>query len=308
VRQLEVSDTAVFDRPQAGRAWFEAAIREHLDLGRPEQVSLVVDRRIHTSGKRATPGRFATRVITRGIDPHLQIHYKASKVKAYFKEQRALRVETTINDPGDFGVGRRLSRDNWRALRAIGEQTNARFLAALGEDAPAPPDQTTLTEVVLPSTTHDGLQAPGLRFGDPRVMALLAALASFTHLVGGLTNAGLCQLMRALLDPAYNARKATFDLRRLRRKGFIERVRGTSTYRVTPHGRQIACLFTKLAAHVVVPTLTELEATPTTRPRPPTGHHRLAHLRARGGSAHPQLRARALKLDRSWSKKPAEAG
>jgi hypothetical protein len=139
-------------------------------------------------------------------------------------------------------------------------------------------------------------------------MALLAALASFTHLVGGLTNAGLCQLMRALLDPAYNARKATFDLRRLRRKGFIERVRGTSTYRVTPHGRQIACLFTKLAAHVVVPTLTELEATPTTRPRPPTGHHRLAHLRARGGSAHPQLRARALKLDRSWSKKPAEAG
>jgi hypothetical protein len=226
VRQLEVSDTAVFDRPQAGRAWFEAAIREHLDLGRPEQVSLVVDRRIHTSGKRATPGRFATRVITRGIDPHLQIHYKASKVKAYFKEQRALRVETTINDPGDFGVGRRLSRDNWRALRAIGEQTNARFLAALGEDAPAPPDQTTLTEVVLPSTTHDGLQAPGLRFGDPRVMALLAALASFTHLVGGLTNAGLCQLMRALLDPAYNARKATFDLRRLRRKGFIERVRG----------------------------------------------------------------------------------
>jgi hypothetical protein len=38
VRQLEVSDTAVFDRPQTGRAWFEAAIREHLDLGRPEQA------------------------------------------------------------------------------------------------------------------------------------------------------------------------------------------------------------------------------------------------------------------------------
>jgi hypothetical protein len=74
-----------------------------------------VDRRIRPSGTRPTPGRFATRVVTRGIDPHLQIHYKASKVKASFKEQRALRVETTINDPGDFGVGRRLSGDNWRA-------------------------------------------------------------------------------------------------------------------------------------------------------------------------------------------------
>jgi hypothetical protein len=48
VRQLEVSDTAVFDRPQAGRALFEAAIRDHLDLGRPDKVSLLFDRQIRT--------------------------------------------------------------------------------------------------------------------------------------------------------------------------------------------------------------------------------------------------------------------
>lgn len=37
IRQLEISDTAVFDAPRRGRAWFEATIRDHLDLGRPEQ-------------------------------------------------------------------------------------------------------------------------------------------------------------------------------------------------------------------------------------------------------------------------------
>ena len=36
----------------------------------------------------------------------IQAHYKHSKVKQYFKEGRALRTETTINDPLDFGVGR----------------------------------------------------------------------------------------------------------------------------------------------------------------------------------------------------------
>ena len=36
-RQFEVSDTCVFDRPQAGRMWFEGVIRDHLDIGRPEQ-------------------------------------------------------------------------------------------------------------------------------------------------------------------------------------------------------------------------------------------------------------------------------
>jgi hypothetical protein len=34
-RQFEVSDTRVFDRPAAGRAFFEGVIRDHLDVGRP---------------------------------------------------------------------------------------------------------------------------------------------------------------------------------------------------------------------------------------------------------------------------------
>lgn len=254
VRQLEVSDTAVFDRPQAARAWFEAAIREHLDLGRPEQVRLIVDRRI----TRRTPGRFQTRVVTPDVDPHLQIHYRSSKVKAYLKEHRALRVETTINDPRDFGVGRRLNGENWQALRRIGVATNARFLAALGEGAPPPPDAATLEAVVLPSE-RDGLRAPGLRFGDPRVMALLAALAALCHVTGGLTNAGLCRLMTGLLGRDYSTRQATYDLRRLRRKGLIQRLQGRHVYQVTPYGRGIACFLTKVAARVVVPVLTELD-------------------------------------------------
>jgi hypothetical protein len=103
IRQMEISHTAVFDRPQSGRAWFEAAIREHLDLGRPEQVTLVVNRRIVSKGPYRTPGRFETRVVTKDVDPQIVIRYKASKVKAYFKEHRALRVETTINDPNARG-------------------------------------------------------------------------------------------------------------------------------------------------------------------------------------------------------------
>ena len=44
-RQLEVSDTRVLDQPQAGRVFFKGLIREHLDLGRPDQVALIFDRR-----------------------------------------------------------------------------------------------------------------------------------------------------------------------------------------------------------------------------------------------------------------------
>lgn len=84
-------------------------------------------------GKNKTPGRFATEVITRDVAPQLQIHYKSSKAKAYLKERRALRVETTVNNAEDFALHKTLSADNWRALRRIGADTNARFLAAIGE-------------------------------------------------------------------------------------------------------------------------------------------------------------------------------
>ena len=249
----------VFDAPRRARAWFEAAIADHLDLGRPERVSLVVDRRIVNRGKFKTPGRFATEVITRDVAPQLQIHYKSSKAKAYLKEGRALRVETTINNATDFALPKTLNAENWRALRKVGAATNSRFLAALGEGQPGLPDPATLESVVLP-TIHDGQRAPGLRFGEPRTMALLASVAAFSHVVGGLTNRTLRAQMTALWNPDYSQGQASYDLRRLRLKGFIERVPHTNTYRVTAHGRRMATFFTKLATRVVVPGLTELAA------------------------------------------------
>jgi len=255
--QLEISDTAVFDAPRRARAWFEAAIGDHLDLGRPERVSLVVDRKVVNRGKFKTPGRFATEVITRDVAPQLQIHYKSSKVKAYLKEGRALRVETTINNAEDFALHKTLNAENWRALRKVGAATNTRFLAALGEGQPGLPDAATLESVVLP-TTHDGQRAPGLRFGEPRTMALLASVAAFAHVIGGLTNKTLRAQMAVLWSPDYSQGQASYDLRRLRLKGFIERVEHTNTYRVTPYGRRMATFFTKLATRVVVPALTEL--------------------------------------------------
>jgi hypothetical protein len=253
VRQLELSDTRVFDRPAAGRAWFEQTIRDQLDLGRPDRVQIVFDRTI----TRRTPGVFQTKVITRGVAPVIQAHYKHSKVKQYFKDGRALRTETTVNDPYDFGVGRLLTAENWQALRRIGEQTNQRLLDAQLAACQCAPDPTALARIVLPSSC-DGLPAPGLRFGDPRVMALLACLCHHGHLFNGLTNRSLRELIAGLI-PGYSARQATYDLRRARRKGLIERVPRSQRYELTDEGRRIAVFFTKTYTRIVNPGLAELD-------------------------------------------------
>ena len=250
-RQFEVSETCVFDRPQAGRMWFEGVIRDHLDIGRPDQIAIIFGRAI----TRRTPGVFRTRVLTRGVDPALHGYYKSSRLKQYFKEGLALRTELVICDTKDFGIGRRVCAKNWYALRAVGETANRRLCDAEAADAKPAPDVATFQRVTRPSQTDDGLYAAALRFGDPRVMAVLSSLVGFCHVTVGFTNRQLVDQVGTLRSEPYTTRQATYDLRRLRRKGLILKIPHTRGYQLTATGRRVAVLFTKTYGRLLAPGL-----------------------------------------------------
>src|SRR4029078_2639054 len=96
------------------------------DMGRPDQVALVFDRKLIRRGPRANPGPFRTRVITEGVTPSLYADYKHTRIKQYHKQGRALRTEPTINNTRDFEIGKRLT--NLPALREIGFSRHPRHL------------------------------------------------------------------------------------------------------------------------------------------------------------------------------------
>ena len=265
VLQAEFSLTQMLDRPVSGRVFFEEVIRENLDLGRPDRVGLVFDRRIVTKGRRATPGRFRTRVITDGVTPSLHVDYKHAKIKQYHKEGRALRTETTVNDTRDFAIGKRLH--NLSALRKVGFDANRRLLdvqrishdATIGDDAFA-----AVTQPVV----IDGQRAPALRFTDPRVHALLTALVVFRLLPNGFANRDLREHLAPLLGltpSALTPGRMTYDLRRLRLHGLIQRIPGTHRYTTTPFGLRVALFFTRAHARLIRPGLAQVAG-----PDPPT--------------------------------------
>lgn len=252
ILQLEVSRTQVFDRAQRGRELFEEVIREHLDLGRPDRIQVLFDRKVI----KTTPGRSSTRVVTHGVLPSLHVEYKRCHVKQYFKEGRALRTETTINDAHDVGLSRGLS--NFARLRDLGQRINRRLLEIeeLAHDCGL--GAADLADLVLPSRTPEGQPAPGLRVGQPRVEALLQALCVFTMLPQGITNRQLRPLVAQLLgvpDDRYTARQMGYDLRRLARKGLLHRPPGTLRYELTPYGRRVALFLTKLHVRLLRPGL-----------------------------------------------------
>ena len=254
ILQAEFSLTQVLDRPQTGRLFFEAAIRENLDLGRPEEVQLIFERRV----TRTTPGRFRTRIITEGVTPALHVDYKHSRIKQYHKEDRALRTETTINNTRDFYIGKRLM--NLPALRQIGFQANRRLLhvqsishdCLLGEDA--------FQQVNQPQRVS-GQRVAAMRFTDPRVQALFSALVAFRLLPQGFANPQLRALLAPLLDltpDQFTPGQMTYHLRRLRLHGLIERIPHTHRYQVTEFGWRVAYFFTRTYARVIRPGLAQI--------------------------------------------------
>lgn len=254
ILQAEFSLTQVLDRPVSGRIFFEEVIRENLDIGRPDQVQLIFHRRV----SKRTPGRFRTRVLTEGVTPSLHVDYKRSRIKQYHKEGRALRTETTINDTRDFGIGKLLH--NLPALRKVGFQANRRLLdvqrishdCTIGEEA--------FQQVSRPVEVQ-GPRASALAFGDARTQALLQALLLFSFLPRGFANKELRDRLAVLLGEAPNSMTAgrmTYNLRRLRLHGLIERIPRTHRYRVTSAGLRTAMFFTRTYNRILRPGLARI--------------------------------------------------
>jgi hypothetical protein len=214
-------------------------------------VQLIFDRVV----TKKTPGRFRTRVIQDGVHPSLHIEYKNFDLKQYFKEGRGCRTEGTFRNPNDFGVNKGLA--NLPYLQKIGRQINRRLLE-IERVSHNGMSGDSIQRVVQPTVDEDGKKAPGLKFGQPRVMALFLALTLFQHLIDGFRNRELRQQVADLLGVTvadYRSNQMTYDLRRLRLKGLIYRSPGTNRYFVTPYGWKVARLFSRLEARVFRPAM-----------------------------------------------------
>lgn len=256
ILQVELSRTQVFARPLAGRLFFEEVIRTNLDLGRPDNVQLLFDRRV----LRTTPGKFRTRVITAGVLPSLYIDYKSSRLKQYLKEGLALRTETIINNPRDFRLGRLLV--NLAALGKLGFAANRRLLDVQKASQDCLLGEACFREVTTPCQV--GRQrASALPYGQPVTLALLHLLLLFRLLPRGFRSRELREHYARLLgqDPRLCTQgQLTYQLRRLRLHGLIVRQAKTHRYEVTDRGLRVALFFTRSYLHIVCPGLGDMAA------------------------------------------------
>jgi hypothetical protein len=254
MRQVETSRTIVFDAPRHARAFFEALVVDNLDIGRPDHIEVIFAGHPRRWGRppKVEP-TYKTRIDTRDtIGVTVNADYKHSRVKQYLKDGRALRIETVINDPGDLICKRRLQ--HLEELQAKARAVNARLLDTERVGQGCVLASPAFERVAQSTLTEDGRRSPALRFGDPRVMALLGALCVGLNALG-FTNRSLRAQVSHLLGVAYTVNQMSYDLARLRLNGLVERRPHTNTYDLTADGVRVAVFYTKVHDRLLRPLI-----------------------------------------------------
>jgi len=230
----------VLDQPVLGRIFFEEVIRENLDIGRPAQVSLIFDRRSlaarpasshprHHRGRRA----FAARRLQE--EPYQAIPQggaSSSNRDHHQRHPRLRRRPTHHNLPN-------CARSALPPTDVCSTSNASVTTCFIGE--------ASFQDLQQPITV-DNQRAAALRFADPRVQSLLNVLLLFL-LVAGTSPTRMFASTRhaARHKPSqYTPGRITYDLRRLRLHGLIERIPKTHRYRATAKGLRTAIFYTRL--------------------------------------------------------------
>ena len=158
-----------------------------------------------------------------------------------------------VNSPDDLGCQRRLH--NLSKLQSRARAISTRLLQTEKVGQGCVFDSPAFARISQPTLTGDGRRAPGLRFGDPRVMALAGALANTLCAVTGITNKSLRALMTGLLGTPYTMNQASYDLARLTRNALITRVPHRNLDALTPDGLRFAIFYTKVCDRVLRPLM-----------------------------------------------------
>ncbi|MGO9498359.1 MAG: hypothetical protein ACLQA5_16885 [Solirubrobacteraceae bacterium] len=248
MRQVETSRTLVLDDPRRARSFFEGLVQDNIGIGRPEEVSMVFARQL----RRPTQHRYQTRIFTTGTEIRIDFRYKHSRVKQYLKNGRALRIETIINRPDDLDVKRRLEHLPELIDKARAVNQRLLMIEQAGQSCAI---GSALFERIHQPYHQEGQRTGALRFGDERATALAGALCTVLGAVTGFTNKSLRPLVAGQLDQPYSHSKMSYDLRRLRLHGLIQRIPRKNTYVLTPDGIRVAVFYTKLRNRLLRPLL-----------------------------------------------------
>jgi hypothetical protein len=197
-----------------------------------------------------------------------KIHYGKLTIKMYSKGERVLRVEAIAHNVKQLGYGRGIERfpKITTSLKIILE----RFLAVLrGVDVSFIDNERLDTWPV--GSKVGQTRVGGIDVNRPRIRAVMEGVMALSTHPRGFMALDLAERVKEILGdsvPDYHARQASYDLKKLRGKDLVRRIKHSQRYEVSPEGLRAMTGFIVLRKKVLNPLLTgSLARNPERKPK-----------------------------------------
>ena len=220
--------------------------------------------RPHYDKRKKNPTRWGVVVEKPAYDVTIfKVHYGKMTLKIYTKGEHVLRIEVIVHNTKEYRWGRSLPcfPEIVIRLRSILE----RFLNAVGcMDACFVSDDTMEN---LPQPTHVGqTKVGGIDLNKPRMRRVADAVLALSSSPTGFTASNLAEKVRAMSGETaslYGARRAAYDIKKLRGKDMVRKIGVSRRYESLPDGLRAMTALVVLREKVIRPLLAA-----STRPEP----------------------------------------
>jgi len=170
-------------------------------------------------------------------------YFKHAFLKQYEKFLTFLRNELCSNNLKDFGLKKSL--DNLPAVREKFQAITSRFAGYQAQWLNVHVDFPLLHRIALP-ITKGSVRYPGIKIHETRVIRLMEVLMHAGTHVGGWTAKEIHEAVLTtfgLSKRQYRLNQLSYDLRKLKGHGLLQRDGSHYAYRLTTKGVEVALLF-----------------------------------------------------------------
>jgi hypothetical protein len=184
-----------------------------------------------------------------------KIHFGKLTVKIYSKGERVLRIEAIAHNAKDLRCRRKIDHfaEITDSLKAILE----RFVGVLNCIDACFIDDKTLDN--WPRASKLGAsRVAGIDINKTRIRAVMQAVIALSVKPNGFSASDLAEKVREIMadsDISYQARQASYDLKKLRVKDLVRKIENSRRYEATTKGLRQITAFSVLREKILIPLL-----------------------------------------------------
>lgn len=223
--QTEISSNIIFKSAKFANSFFQRVLQKHHTIGYPDRLAKIFGLSKPVNNSKSTQNKYS-------VQACIKHWLEKNSIKCYNKSGCLLRVETTINNPELPGLKLKKQACMLQAYYWYGLKCNSRYFKTLADIDISSVSSEQFEKYQKSLITEKGIRvaAPDLR--KESQVELYGILLSETCLAAGFRNKDL----RAKLSDNAKTAKIAYELRKLRERGAIKKIKNSHYYQLTEEG------------------------------------------------------------------------